>query len=401
MRALTVEGVAFLRSARASQALDELGAGPLDPLPVVQRLRGEGFDADQAAWLLDQAALRQRAAGKLPEAERLLLVAEALEQASGAAVAAWRAARFAAYPRVLDLGAGIGGDTFALARVVERVLAFEVDPVRAALLEHNVAALGLAGRVEVRVADWSATPLTELDAPAAFADPARRGEGKRFVSLHAMRPPLLAVQDLLARVPDVLVKVAPAVDREEVPPEAGLELVSWQGELKEAVLAFGALRRAAGPIAVVLPGPHELQGPADLPARVAGPGAYLLEPDPAVIRAGLVRALASQLDAWQLDAQVAYLSCDRAPATPFAKVWRVLRHGPFNRKRVARWLREVGVGRLVVKRRAAPVDPEALRRRLPSEAAGPERVVVVTRGPEGPLALVAEPVAIDAPEGAP
>ncbi len=388
MRPLTSEGAAFLRSPRAQAALATLD--PADPLAAVARLRREGFDPDEAGWLVDQAALRVRARGKLPEPERLLFTDEALEQASGLEVATWRAARLAGYPAALDLCAGIGGDALALARALPRVVAVELDPVRAALLEHNAAALGLADRLEVRVLDWTTQDWSGH--PLAFVDPARRIDGRRVTSLHAMRPNLAAVQTLAREVPDVLVKVAPGLDVDEVPRAAGLELISVGGELKEALLVFGGVRRSEDPIATVLPGPHDFTGPRALPARVAPPGAYLLEPDPAVIRAGLVRALGERLDAWQLDPEVAYLSSDGRPETPFARAWRVLRHGPFRKKTLARWLRDLGPARVTVTGRATPIAPETLRRQLPSDPRGPERAVIVTRGSDGPLAIVGEPL---------
>lgn len=368
MRPLTPEAIPFLRSARAEAAI-AAAHGAKDPLAAVGRLRKDGFSADEAAWVVDQARLRSRALGKLPQPARLLLLDEALQQASGLEVAGWRAARLAPFGKVLDLGAGIGGDTLALAAAGLEVIAVERDPVRASLLAANVEALGLTDRVVVRNEDWVGQDWTGA-AAAAFVDPARRKDGKRVVSLHAMVPPLVAIQDLADQVPDLLVKVAPALDVAEVPREAGLEFVSAGGELKEALLTFGALRRGAAPIAVVLPGNHQLTGDGERPPRVAPPGAFLIEPDPSVLRAGLVRELGARLDAWQLDPQVAYLSSDAEARTPFARTWRVLRHGKFSRKAVSRWVRERGAGVATVKCRGVALEGEALARKLPRAKGG-------------------------------
>jgi methylase of polypeptide subunit release factors len=391
VRTLTLQGVEFLRSERGQQALAALGCLRRgDALSKLESLRNQGFAAEEASWLVDQAQLRAKAAGKLPNAEALLLTDEALQQASGLEVAGWRARRYAEFPRVLDLGAGVGGDTLALAAAGRRVVSVERDPVRAALLEHNVAAAGLSDRVEVQAKDWTQVAWQE---PAAFADPARRVDGRRVISLHAMRPPLSAFQDLRRTVPDILVKVAPGLDLDEVPEDASLEFVSFRGELKEALLAFGSMRRAEARVAVVLPGPHELSHTGHLPARVSAPGAFLFEPDPAVIRAGLVRALGERLDAWQLDSRIAYLSGDVLVTTPFAKAWRVLRSGRFGRKELTRWLRDHGAGSVEIKKRGVHFDTESLARRLPKTSGGPKATVFLARTADGVLALLTERVA--------
>jgi hypothetical protein len=394
VRTLTLAGVEFLCSERGAAALGELGestpgrAGPAD----VEALRKRGFSPDESGWLLDQVRLRAKARGKLPAPERLLLTAEALEQASGVEVATWRARRFATADHVLDLGAGIGGDALALAAAGRRVTAVERDPVRAALLEHNASALGLTERITVRRVDWTAEAWS---ADAAFADPARRVDGKRVLGLEAMLPPLSALVRLTEVVPDLLAKVAPGLDPAEVPAGVGLEFVSVGGELKEALLAWGRLRRADSPVATVLPTsdgpPHDLtgDGPAEAaPATVAPPGEVLLEPDPAVLRAGLVRTLAARLGGWQLDPTIAFLSADDPPPTPFARRYRVLRHGPFSRKALGRWLRDLKAGPAVVRTRGVPVDGPSLAKRLPATKGAPPVDVFVSRTPNGPLALV-------------
>lgn len=366
----------FLSGPAAQAELAALAGEPLDPLATVAALR-KRWGEDEAAWLYDQARLRLRARGKFPEAGALLFEAEALEQASAGPVARWRAEQvFGPYERVADLGAGIGGDALALAAAGKRVRAVERDPVRAAILEHNAAALGLADRIEVVTGDWRALAL---DVDAAFADPARRSGGRRTVRLEAMEPPIRDLERLARRLPALAVKLAPALDKSELPPGAGLGFVSLAGELKEALAGFGELA-APEPWAVALPAGVRLLGP-EGPERTGPVGNYLYEPDPAVIRAGLVRRLAAELDAWQLDAQVAYLSADEPRSTPLVRGWRVLEHGPFRQKTAAAWLAAHGAGGVEVKRRRSPVEPAVLEKKLRAALVpgGPTLTLFLTR----------------------
>jgi len=416
MYPLTRELVEFLLGERAERELVKLADAELgDALGLVTWLR-KRFSRAEAAALLDQAVLRRRAGrqpgAKFPQAERMLFIDEALEQASSRAVAAYRAGVLVAHGVrvVADLGCGIGADTIAMAEAGLRVVAFELDPVRARLAAFNVAAVGLAERVQVLCADWTAMTFAgPLALDAAFVDPARRVAAgdrragrhggdvgrRRVFSLNEMVPPLSAIRILRAQVPDVLVKVAPGVDLDEVPSDAAVTFIAEGIRLKEAMLSFGALRCPQSRQAVVLPGPHVFVGGAEA-RREADRGQprvrrrfdipdirtvqdVLYEPNPAVLRAGLVRELGRRLHAGQLDPEIAYLTGDDVVRTPFARAWPVERDGPFNRKELNRWLREAGVGRVIVKKRGSPIDPDSFRRRLKTTRGGPEKTVFLTQ----------------------
>lgn len=404
MYPLNLELVEFLLGEEAERELVKLADADLgDVLGLVTWLR-KRFSRPEAAALLDQALLRRRAGGKLPQAERMLFTDEALEQASSRAVAAYRAGLLVEHGvrAVADLGCGIGADTIAMAKAGLRVVAIELDPVRARLAAANVAVLGLAERVQVLCADWTTPALAgalaltrPLAVDAAFVDPARRVAGggdrgrRRVFSLHQMVPPLSAVFILRAHVPDVLVKVSPGVDLDEVPSDASVTFIAEGIRLKEALLSFGTLRPPQSRQAVVLPGPHIFVGGAyrgqprarrrfDVP-DIRTVQDVLYEPNPAVLRAGLVRDLGRRLYAGQIDPEIAYLTADDVVPTPFARAWPVERDGPFNLKELNRWLREAGVGRVIVKKRGSPIDPDAFRRRLKTTRGGPEKTVFLTQ----------------------
>ena len=389
MYPLSLELIEFLLSARASAALDALREADLRDTATLERLTElrRLFTPEQAAVLLDQARLRQKATAKFPQAAQLWFVDEALQQASSRAVAVYRAARFARYRRVADLGCGIGADTLALAETGLEVIALDHDPVRARLAELNVAACGLAERVQVICGDWTALAL---DVDAAFVDPARRVDGRRVFGLTAMTPPLSAILALRKRIPDAAVKVMPGVDHAEIPVEADVEFISEHGEMKEAVLWFGDLRSGTARRATLLPGPHQLDSTMPMTdALLSIPRRYLYEPDPAILRATLVKTLATQLGATQLDASIAYLTSDALVETPFARRWTIARHGPFNLKTLNRWLRELGAGDVVVKKRGSPVEPDAFRRRLKTSPGGPSLTVFLTHVQGKPWMIIA------------
>jgi len=423
---LTLELVEFLLTVEAQVALVELADQDLRQqasLNLLTRLR-RTWPADQAAALLDQARLRRKAGDKFPHPERLLYTEEALQQASSRAVAAYRAQQFASALHrlpitdhrslVADLGCGLGADTIALAEAGLQVLAVERDPVRARLAAANVAALGLTGQVRVVCADWLAlTPTLSLrerepaSAPplpwgegwgegrisAVFIDPSRRAGEQRIFKLDAMEPPLSAVLALLDFVPTLAVKTLPGIADEDIPAGAEVEFISERGAMKEALLRFGDLHTGAARRATLLPGPQRLDSNAPLDAvPISQPLAWLYEPDAAVIRATLVQHLAAQLGAAQLDPTIAYLTGERPVETPFARRWAVLRNGPFHLKTLNRWLRELGAGAVVVKKRGSAVDPDDFRRRLKTTPGGPFVTVFLTRVQGRPWMVVCDAV---------
>jgi SAM-dependent methyltransferase len=345
---------------------------------------------------LETAINRRAALAKFPQGELLYFTRESLEQASAYAVAAYRARRYRDFSQVADLGCSAGGDTLALAAVAPTV-GIDRDADRLALASANLQATGLAGQALLVRGDLN-DPLPLAPGPdlALFFDPARRANGRRVFSVYAYHPPLAVVKDWLPAYPALGVKISPGVKLAELTGYgAELEFISLNGQLKEAVLWFGPFRTAQTR-ATLLPGPHTLavDGPAGasfepsvsaLPLRE--PQAYLYEPDPAVLRAGLVEALGHQLGAAQLDPDIAYLTAEQAVSTPFARVWAVEAWFPFQLKRLRAYLRARGVGRVTVKKRGSPLTPEALIHKL--RLKGDEgRVVVLTHLRGRPIVLV-------------
>jgi hypothetical protein len=125
---------------------------------------------------------------------------------------------------------------------------------------------------------------------------------------------------------------------------------------------------------------------------VADPGEYLLDPNPAVTRAGLVQELGRELSAWQLDPLTAFLSLDSCVRTPFARTLRVVESLPWNERDAARRLRDLGIGTVDIRRRGLAGDLELIRRRL--RLRGDRRaIVVLTRREDRPWGLICEAVA--------
>jgi hypothetical protein len=198
----------------------------------------------------------------------------------------------------------------------------------------------------------------------------------------------------------VCIKAAPGIPEELIPPAWEAEFIAEARDLKEAVLWSPSL--ASAPDAahgrrratVLTPSaPRTLVAHPGDPVPLREPGEFLLDPNPAVTRAGLVEDLARDLardlagDVAKIDPQIAFLTLDADVRTPFARTLRVLHSAPWHEKQFAKRLRELDVGAVDIRRRGLAGDVDQIRRRL--KLAGRTRAtVVITRVNDKPWGLI-------------
>lgn len=345
------------------------------------RLR-ERYPAELVATALTQHELRERAGARFSRSADMFFTRAGLEQSSAEVVARHRATRFAGDGPLADLCCGIGGDLIALAGT-RNVVGVDRDPVHARLALVNAAVYGVDDRVTTRVADVRDVDLSGFT--AAFVDPARRdGRGRTRDG----EPPLAWCVALADRVPAVAVKAAPGVPHEVAPPGWELEFVAVGSDLKEATLWSPALAGVARR-ATVLPGEHTLLPAAGEPVLLREPGEWLLDPNPAVTRAGVVEELARSVGAGKIDDRIAFLTLDSHVSTPFARTLRVLDAGPWKERELPARLRRLDIGSVDVRRRGLAGDVDLVRKRL--KLTGSRRAtLVMTRVRDRPWALVCE-----------
>ena len=296
--------------------------------------------------------------------------------------------------RIHDITCSIGTEGHALVTAGIQYFGSDLDPSRVIMARHNLGAtLPTANAANnpqpawgFHVADARHPATIPGAADAIIADPARRHQGRRITNPDELLPPLATIIATYPRTP-MAIKCAPGIDFTGW--DGLVSLVSVDGGVKEACLYSPALADGLHREAVIIrDGTMDILTDRDDPGAdtlVGQPGTYIIDPDGAVIRAGLVRHYAHRENLWFLDERIAYLTGDRIPAgmSGFPYIETV----PLKKLRSV--LRDHDCGSVEILVRGVDVDPDRLRQKLRLTGSRPMAVVCTRIGRSG-VALVCE-----------
>lgn len=373
------DDVAYLTGDAGTAALADVAQLPLnDATRVADIAAVRGRYGEHTAALVETTLLRRKAATKFAgmDVSGWLFTDDALQQATTAVVAGHRAARLAGQS-VHDATCSVGTELAALRHTASFVLGSDIDEVRLAMARHNLG---------------PAVPLCRADAlhpisrdTVVVLDPARRAGGRRRFDPTAYLPPLDALAEVYRGRPTA-VKCAPGIDFDAVRRlgfDGEVEVVSACGAVREACLWSeglgqpGVRRRAS----VLDRGaaPDEVLTDADPDDCPSGrPGRWIIDPDGAVVRAGLVRQYGARHGLWQLDPDIAYLTGDRLPQG--VRGFEIIDQVPLREKVLRQALSSLDCGALEILVRGVDVDPDALRRKLKPSGTQPLTIVIMRMG---------------------
>ncbi|MDX1966141.1 MAG: class I SAM-dependent methyltransferase [Planctomycetaceae bacterium] len=350
----------MLRLRDSPMLLDAAASAVGSEFQIQKQLRGR-FDDDLVRAALTLNDLRRRAAGKFTRAAEMWFDRQGLEQATAEVVACYKARRFTG--DVWDLCCGIGSDAGAMA-ARGPVTAVDRNPAACLRTMWNAELAGVGDRVAIECRD-----VGELDVSGRLVhiDPDRRPNALgRALRIEDYVPGLEALQTLTTQARGGAIKLSPACNFGGKFPQAEVELISLHGECKEATIWFGELVGTAPFRATALPSGETLSGhPLDTLAERSTLGAWIFDPDPSIVRAGLVDLLAETLGLRRLDDAEEYLTGDRYVRSAFVQAFEVLESLPNQEREIRHALRRSDFGPLEIKCRHIPIAAEELRRRLP------------------------------------
>jgi hypothetical protein len=324
--------------------------------------------------MVKQLKLRRRAASKFPDwaGTDILYTERALEQSSGQVAAKHK--RQWLKGRVIDLSGGLGSDLIHNADQITHMVYCDIDPELCELFRHNASVLDIQP-VAIHNGDGidilSSFPDNYFD--VVYVDPDRRAGKGRSVSLKDASPDITAhLTMMLAKAETLLVKASPALDPTEaarqLPGLTEYRVVSVDGEVKEVLLFVGrSLVEQPARVATVIRGEtisefRELSEKAGV--WTGDQPAYIFEPDPAIIRAGLVSDIAAKHGLMHANYGSVYLLGSEPQETFPGRSYRIDTILPANFRTVKDWCKQQSITKANIARRDFPEDPDTIRKAL-------------------------------------
>ena len=393
---------AVLTTKQGHDLLDRV-AGVATPGPAEITRWRDLAEPPLVAAALRIVATRRQGSAKFSHADRMWFSSRGLEQATAEEVAKHKARRFAvqdATGSVVDFCSGIGGDSIALAGR-NPVVSVDLDPAMTARTRWNAEVHQVADRIETITARAEDVVIP----PGAWlhVDPDRRTKSTRKTNVIAdYAPGLDALLGWVTTTRGGAIKLGPASDfaTHFGGDQFEVEVVSLQGECKEATAWFGdrvtsGVRRRAS----VLPSGAtwtDRDDPAEPRTRdrwvAAGPvNRWIFDPDPALVRAGLLNGFARAHGWTRIEPGVDLLTGPERSLSPLVTSFEVVDLFPLDIKILRREVATRGLGPLEIKTRGLATRPEAYRTQLrpvgPNPATwifiasqtGPGRAILVSR----------------------
>lgn len=337
---------------------------------------------DYGRAVVELAGARRSVVGKLPPA--WMMCQESAQQATPMQVADVRAARLRSFldsaAVAHDVTCSIGTEGHAVMQAGLGYIGSDLDTARLLMARHNL------DSAQLLRADALQPAVTGAD--VIIADPARRVGGRRITDPAQLLPPLPDLVEAWAGH-SMAVKCAPGLDFSGW--NGLVSLVSVDGGVKEACLYTPDLAGGETREAVVLRG-ESVDRVTDLLDDAPGeqlahePGEFIIDPDGAIVRSGLVRHYAIREGLWMLDERIAYLTGDRIPNGTSG--FRMVEQVPLKKLKAA--LAAHGAGSVEILVRGVDVDPDQLRKKLGLKGKKPMAVVITRIGTTG-MALICGP----------
>ena len=390
------EGQALIRAARDYS--DSLIA-----IPALRKQFSE-IDPDLISLAFGQAQMQLRLESRWGgSVADLLLTDDGISQATRPEVARYRAEfiakKFGANAHVLDITCGLGFDSLEFARHGLRVTGVEIDPEIVEHARHNLSQF----EIEVHCTD-AVGFLIPNDVDVVFVDPARRdpnaakdskGNTKRKFNPSQWSPSWETINEIAKAIP-VIAKVAPGIDKAELS-DWDARWVSSNGDLVECFLiSAGTSIRSAVLIDSKKNLSIEIMG--DSATATAPLGDYLVVPDPALIRASALDAVAQLCNGGLVNEHIAWLTSADSTAISelhkhspsLANILRIESHFKFSEKQLVASLKDVALSGVTVMTRGMQLDVEVIRKAAvkASSSGNQELVIAIYRDDAGPQALL-------------
>jgi hypothetical protein len=351
---LPLNTLEFLRFAEIRSIADEYLPLLKDTLKLTEKL-SKKFNRQERHALIHYLEILPKIREKfcLQEVD-LICDRLAYEQATARDISEYKAKLWQSGAKIADLCCGMGGDSFWLP-VGIIASGTDIAPERVLMFNENMERLGLPHRAVLKNA-------LEVEGGDFFCiDPARR-EG--------LNPDFESILELSKKFCGGMIKLPPAFPESEIPKESDVLYLGNANDCRECLMLSGVFGKGMIRAAAICKSEtfewqcekDELQ---NISLEVKNLGAFILEPNPVLVRSHLFLNEAKKLGFWQIDSTLAYVSCENLPPKygGFA-AYRVIEQSSLSTNSVKTMLKKHNAGKITIKKRGVEVVPEAEIRRL-------------------------------------
>ncbi|MDP3733609.1 MAG: methyltransferase domain-containing protein [Nanoarchaeota archaeon] len=308
-------------------------------------------------------------AKKHTQEHNLFFEKEDLRWATPEIVAGYRAERLQC-DTIVDLGCGIGFQTLAFAKKCKKVYAVEIDKRKIEHAARNAQVLGLAN-IEFIHGDMLDPAVVQkiTKANIIFCDPERLPEEEER-TLQSIIPDVHTIIETYTQLtPNIAIEFPPQI--KSIPFECEKEYLSLHGNLNRLTLYFGTLKMSERS-AVVLPQNKKIgnNSLAKL-SETKTMGKYLLEVDPAVVKAGLLAELSAitKTSLYAVEKAV-FFTADISTKNPFFKHSFDICGQAKTEQEVILLLQKYAIGKVLLRYAVHPQEYWTIRNRIEQKLSG-------------------------------
>ena len=284
---------------------------------------------------------------------------------------------------IVDIGCGIGFQSFAFAKICKKVYAVEIDEEKIKLAKKNAQILGWKNIEFIHGDALSEKVLKQLKkVDMVFCDPERSPEERKrkVATIKPSIPELLHKYGALTE--NIAIEFPPQIT--ELPFDCEREYLSIDGALNRLTLYFGDLKKCERS-AVILPGKERLCPAEEATLKETERlGEYLYEADPAVVKAGLLAELSEEAEVERYeDGKAVFFTSDKKVKSSFFKnTFKVIDMCAQEEHEIIAALQKHEAGRVILRIPVDPADYWKIRKKMEAKLAGDKTYALLYLGNE-------------------
>lgn len=324
----------------------------------------------------------KKALQKHPLAKKLYYRDEDLRWATHELAAEYRAQRLKC-KTIVDIGCGIGFQSFAFAKTCKKVYAIEIDEEKIKLAKKNAAILGWKNIEFIHGDALSEKVLKQLkNVDIVFCDPERSPEERQrnVASIKPSIPELLKKYRALTE--NIAIEFPPQM--REIPFDCEKEYLSIDGALNRLTLYFGNLKKCERS-AVVLPAGAKICSAEEATLEETDTiGDYLYEVDPAVTKADLLAELSEETGAELYgEGKAVFFTSDTKITNPhFKNTFKVIDMCAQEEHEIITALQKHEAGKVILRMPVDPAEYWKIRKKMEAKLTGNKTYALLYLGNE-------------------